>query len=75
MEEIKKIPQRSEIAVDPERCPKAAKELACYEYPVGPDGEHLPEFPDRDNHLIDALRYAMEPEIRRKAARTLEGFN
>lgn len=69
------LQERSAIVIDPERCPNAAREFAGYEYPPAPDGGFLSEYPDRDNHLIDALRYAMEPEIGRKAARTLEGFN
>jgi len=40
---------------------------------VGPDGEFLSEFPDRDNHMIDAARYALEPVIGQKAARTVKG--
>ena len=66
------LQELGEIVIDPERCPKAAKEFACYEYPPAPDGGFLSEYPDRDNHLIDALRYAMEPHIGRKAARTME---
>ena len=66
------LQERSAIIIDPDRCPRAAKEFACYEYPPAPDGGFLAEYPDRDNHLIDALRYAMEPHIGRKAARTME---
>ena len=40
-----------------------------------PDGGFLPEFPDRNNHLIDAARYALEPVIGGKSARTLEGLS
>ncbi len=69
------LQELSGIVIDPERCPHAAREFTGYEYPSASDGGFLSEYPDRDNHLIDALRYAMEPEIRRKAARTLEGFN
>ena len=63
------------IVIDPERCPSAAKEFSAYEYPPAPDGGFLSEFPDRDNHMIDALRYAMEPETGRKAARTMELYH
>lgn len=63
-----------EIVIDPERCPCAAKEFAGYEYPPAPGGGFLSEFPDRDNHLIDALRYAMEQHIGRRPARTLKGL-
>lgn len=62
------------IVIDPERCPHAAREFSGYEYPPAPGGGFLSEFPDRDNHLIDALRYAMEPHIGRKPARTLKGL-
>lgn len=68
------LQERSAIVIDPEKCPHAAKEFAGYEYLPAPDGGFLPETPDRDNHLIDALRYAMEPQIGRKAARTLGGL-
>lgn len=71
---IRWLQERSEIVIDPERCPHAAREFAGYEYPLAPGGGFLSEFPDKDNHLIDALRYAMELEIGRKSARTLEGL-
>lgn len=71
---IRWLQERSEIVIDPERCPNAAREFSSYEYPPAPGGGFLSEFPDRDNHLIDALRYAMEPELGRKAARTLKGL-
>ena len=67
---IRWLQERAEIAVDPSRCPHTARELASYEYPMAPGGEYLPEFPDRDNHHIDALRYAAEPLIRTNPART-----
>ena len=68
---VRWLQERSEIVIDPERCPNAAREFAGYEYPVGPDGEFLPELPDRDNHAIDALRYAMEPVLTERRARTM----
>mgnify|MGYP000073635303 CR=1 FL=1 len=64
------LQERAEIIVDPERCPHAARELSGYAYPPGPGGTFLPEFPDRDNHTIDALRYAMEPVMEKKSAHT-----
>jgi phage terminase large subunit len=72
---IRWLQELKEIAVDPEKCPCAAKELAGYEYPPAPDGGFLSEFPDRDNHMIDALRYAMEPETGRRAARTMKLYS
>ncbi len=41
------------IVIDPVRCPHTAREFQRYEY----DSEGA--YPDRDNHHIDAVRYAM----------------
>ena len=41
------------IVIDPGRCPHTAKEFAQYRYSDG-------DYPDRDNHHIDAVRYATE---------------
>lgn len=71
---IRWLQELSGIVIDPEKCPNAAREFSGYEYPPAPGGGFLSEFPDKDNHLIDALRYAMEQHIGRKAARTLEGL-
>ena len=47
-----------EIVIDPMRCPAAAKEFSEYEYARGRDGSFLDEYPDHNNHAIDAVRYA-----------------
>ena len=51
--------------------PNAAKEFTAYEYAQDKDGNFLPEYPDKDNHLIDAARYALEPEIGKKKLGTM----
>jgi hypothetical protein len=49
-----------EIVVHP-RCKRAAQELGSYSYKIDPQtGEILPILEDKDNHVIDALRYACE---------------
>ena len=48
-----------EIIIDPDRCPFAAKEFIEYEYEQDREGRPVDAFPDRDNHAIDAVRYAM----------------
>lgn len=48
----------SEIVIDPTRCPNTAREFSTYEYTEKEDG-----YPDRDNHSIDAVRYALERYI------------
>lgn len=56
----------SAICIDPERCPRTAREFAEYEYTTTKDGEPTNEYPDADNHHIDAVRYAMERVWRRR---------
>jgi phage terminase large subunit len=65
------LQERSEIRIDPARCPNAAREFAGYEYPDDGRGGIAPEPRERDNHLIDALRYAVEDVSSRKKAITL----
>ena len=53
-----------EIVIDPEDAAPAAEEFTHYEFDRFRDGTLRNDFPDRDNHWIDATRYAMEDEIR-----------
>ncbi len=69
---VRWLQEQSRIVIDPERCPNAAREFVGYEYAADGNGGFLPELPDRDNHWIDALRYAMEPVIRGRSARTVD---
>lgn len=51
------------IVIDPKRCPNAAREFTAYEYPMDRYGNFLSTYQDRDNHTIDAARYACESEM------------
>lgn len=62
----------SAIVVDPARTPFAAREFSGYEYPPDRLGGYQARYPDRDNHTIDAVRYALEPVIGRRAVRVPE---
>ena len=59
------------IVIDPARCPGAAREFSAYACRPDGRGGYLAEYPDRDNHTIDAVRYALEPVIGMKAARSV----
>ena len=50
------------IVIDHVRCPFAAEEFLRYEYDRDRDGNVISGYPDRDNHAIDAVRYAMNRE-------------
>lgn len=57
---MKWLASLNKIVIDPRRCPKAAEEFAAYEYQRSKGGEIMSGYPDRNNHLIDATRYACE---------------
>ena len=57
---MKWLQSRTRIIIDPQKTPRAAEEFSSYEYERGKDGEPLPFYPDKNNHLIDATRYALE---------------
>lgn len=55
-----------EIVIDNTRCPEAATEFLEYEYERDKDGEVISGCPDKNNHAIDAVRYAMNPIWKRR---------
>lgn len=52
--------QKRKLVIDKRRTPNAYNEFVSYEYEKNKDDEWLTGYPDANNHLIDALRYAME---------------
>nr|DAV40821.1 MAG TPA: terminase large subunit [Caudoviricetes sp.] len=52
--------QRRKIVIDRKRTPNAYKEFVNYEYERNKDGDIISGYPDANNHLIDATRYALE---------------
>lgn len=61
--------QDHEIVVDPQ-CEETRRELSAYRWQQDKSGECLPIPEDRNNHLMDALRYALEDESTRRVAST-----
>lgn len=57
--------QRRKIVIDRRRTPNAYKEFVNYEYDRNKDGDIISGYPDENNHLIDATRYAVERISRR----------
>lgn len=53
--------QCRKIVIDPARTPRAYKEFTGYEHDTDKNGEVIDGYPDRNNHWIDALRYATSP--------------
>lgn len=60
-----KFLQRRTIVIDRKRTPHAYDEFVGYEYERNKDGDIISGYPDANNHLIDATRYALELVSRR----------
>ncbi len=52
--------------IDPRRTPRLYKEFIEYELEVDANGEVIPTYPDKNNHWIDATRYAISPMALRR---------
>lgn len=59
------------IEIDTVECPNAYREFTQYLYDKMRDGTNRNEYPDRDNHTIDAARYSREEEILTGGSRLL----
>ena len=63
---IKWLQGLNHIYIDKRRCPETWKEFVNYEYEQDRDGNFISDYPDENNHSIDATRYAMEKYANRK---------
>ena len=54
------------IVIDPARTPRAYKEIIEYEHELDSNGEVIADYPDGNDHYIDALRYAISPMAMRR---------
>ena len=57
------------ICIDPNRTPNIAKEFENIDYQVDRDGNPKARLEDKDNHAIDATRYAFSEDMEDKKAR------
>lgn len=60
---IKYLQDLEEIVIDDKRCPNTAREFLNYELEKDAQGNWKKGFPDKNNHTIDAVRYALNDEI------------
>jgi PBSX family phage terminase large subunit len=63
---MKWLQSLNEIVIDNVRCPESAQEFLDYELEQDKDGNYISEFPDKNNHFIDATRYATNLIWRKK---------
>lgn len=57
---MKWLASLNKIVIDPVRCPGTATEFSEYELERDKDGNVITGYPDKNNHNIDAVRYALE---------------
>jgi phage terminase large subunit len=53
------LQHQSKIIIDPKRTPNAYTEFTAYEYDRDKNGNFISRYPDKNNHAIDSLRYAL----------------
>lgn len=61
---VKFLEDLDEIIIDPVRCPNTKREFYGYELERDANGNFKDGYPDKDNHSIDAIRYALEEDMR-----------
>lgn len=66
------LQNRKSIVIDKKRTPNVFREFTLYEYDKDRYGNFISRFPDKDNHTIDATRYALESVIGRKTIKTID---
>lgn len=69
---IKFLQSLESIIIDNVKCPKTAEEFLNYELEPDKNGGFKDNYPDRDNHTIDAVRYALESDTSNKKARIID---
>jgi phage terminase large subunit len=60
---IKFLQDLEEIIIDDKRCPETAREFLNYELEKDANGNFKSGYPDKNNHSIDRVRYALSYEI------------
>lgn len=63
---MKWLQSLSKIIIDVKRTPNCATEFLDYEYDRDKEGNVITGYPDKDNHCIDSVSYAMEEVWKRK---------
>ena len=64
-----------EIIIDPQRCPNTWREFYSYELDRDINGNFKAGYPDRDNHSIDAVRYALESDMKRSGGKFINNID
>lgn len=60
---IKFLQDLDVINIDRKRTPNTYREFSTYEYEKNKEGKWIKQYPDKDNHTIDAVRYSLDDII------------
>ena len=63
---MKFLQDLNRIYIDRKRCPNTYNEFIKYEYEVNKNGEFISAYPDKNNHAIDSVRYALNDLITKR---------
>ncbi len=63
---VKWLQDLEEIVIDPFRCPNTKREFVTYELERDSNNNLKGNYPDKNNHSIDATRYSREDEMKSK---------
>lgn len=64
---VKWLQDLEEIIIDPYRAPNTKREFVTYELERDSNDNLKGDYPDKNNHSIDAVRYSLEKEMKRPA--------
>lgn len=71
---IKWLQQLAYIYIDKERCPHTFDEFSLYELEKDKNGDFKDKYPDKNNHHIDTIRYALSDDIDRNNITPIKGL-
>ena len=63
---IKWLQKLHSIVIDQKRCPNTWYEFSMYEHERLKNGEFKSDYPDKNNHIIDAVRYGHENDMEKR---------
>lgn len=72
---IKWLQKLAAIYIDKERCPKTYEEFTLYELEKDKNGEFKDKYPDKNNHHIDTVRYALEDDMNNSYVTAVKGLH
>lgn len=71
---IKWLQKLAAVYIDKKRCPHTYDEFSLYELEKDKNGDFKDKYPDKNNHHIDAVRYALEDDMNNSYITVIKGL-